>query len=96
MTQDDVIRELDIQPPREVAWTSKSGRLMDDEGDRIDERETVPYTWALGPYGSWVVTVEDATVTIREHDTWEEGRSFRLGRVATWKPGWGFALRENT
>lgn len=56
MTRDEVLAELEINPPIEIAWTSKDGTIRDDDGDSIDERQTEEYVWALGPFGSWPET----------------------------------------
>lgn len=84
-----LVREF---PAREVVHTSKTGRLLDDEGNKIDERETVPWTYALGPFGSWPVTMADVDKVFGEHANtkWLYGESPRLGPVVCWKNGWGF------
>lgn len=94
MTPEEVLAALDVQDAIPVAWTSKDGTLRDDDGDAIDRRQTVPYVWALGPFGSWPTTLEDARKEIGEPEEWFTGDSFRLGCVATWKPGWGFQIKD--
>lgn len=84
---------LDVQPARVVAMTAKSGTLLDDEGDSIDPRQTVPWVWALGPFGSWPERLEDAVANLLKQTDFTTGRSFRLGRVVTFKPGWGYAAK---
>jgi hypothetical protein len=85
---------LKVYPPKAVAYTSATGRPMDDEGNEIDPREAVPWTMALGPFGSWPCTVEDAEKDFAAHPKWYTGESFRLGYVVVHRQGWGYAAVE--
>ncbi len=93
ITSEQARRLLCIQDPIEVAWTSRDGTLRDDDGDPIDERQTVPWVMKLGPFGSWPSTVEDAEKDFIEHANkdWWLGESFRIGTAVVWKTGWGYA-----
>lgn len=94
MTPAEVLAELEVCAAVPVAWTSKDGALRDDEGSRIEPAQAERHTYALGPFGSWPVTMTEAEADIRQHPEWTEGRSIRLGRVAAYKSGWGYSLRE--
>lgn len=91
--RETAIELLDVQPARVVAMTAKSGTLLDEDGDTIDPRQTEPWVWALGPYGSWPETLVAAIARLNEHEVFGVGRSIRLGRVVIFKPGWGFAAK---
>lgn len=94
MTPAEVLAELEVCAAVPVAWTSKDGTLRDDGGGSIEPAEAGRHAWALGPFGSWPVALADAEADIRQHPEWTEGRSIRLGRVAVYKSGWGYSLRE--
>lgn len=83
-----------IYDPIPVVHTSKTGKLIGDEGDTIDERQTVPWTMALGPFGSWFSTVEQAERDFAKYDQWYYGKSLRLGWVVVYKSGWGYQAVE--
>lgn len=85
---------LQIYKPREVAHVSKAGKFLDDDGSEIDKRQTVAWTMALGPFGSWPSTVEDADKDFTEHAEWWYGQSFRLGWVVVYRNGWGYQAVE--
>lgn len=91
--RETAIELLDVQPARVVAMTAKSGTLLDDDGDSIDPRQTVPWVWALGPFGSWPERLEDAVANLLKQTDLTTGRIFRLGRAVLYKPGWGYAAK---
>ena len=84
---------LDVQPPIPVAHTSKTGRLLDDEGEQIPECQTVPWVLAFGPFGMWPTTVEDAEKHFAAHAEWVYGESLRIDHVVVYKRGWGYAAK---
>ena len=92
VTKDEAVEVLAVNPPIEVAWTSKNGKLRDDDGNEIDERQTVPWVWALGPYGSWPMTVEDALKNISSSDVLAIDESWRIGWTVYWLDWWGCAV----
>ncbi len=94
LTREQARELIVVREPQEVAWTSKDGTLRDDDGDPIDERCTVPHTWALGPFGSWPATMEDVEKDLAAHDVWHYGESMRLGPVVVYKQGWGYSAKE--
>lgn len=89
---------LDIREPTPVGFTSEDGKFYEgdhaDSWEEIDARETVPWVMALGPFGSWPSTLEDAEKDFAAHPEWYYGVSFRLGNVVVWKQGWGYAAKE--
>lgn len=93
MTADEAIVMLDVQPAIEVAWTSKDGTKRDDSGRAIDKRQTVPWVWAEGPFGTWPETLEDAVARLRESRRLSVAASFRLDRSVWYGQGWGYAAR---
>ncbi len=93
MTADEAIALLDVKPAIEVAWTSKDGTKRDDDGDAIDERQTVPWVLAEGPFGTWPETLEDAVAKLRACTAFVVGPSLRVGRIVRFEPGWGYAAR---
>lgn len=95
LTADEAIALLDIQPATEVAWTSKDGTKRDDDGNAIDERETVPWVRADGPGDdTWPETLECAVANIRAAESLEACRSLRFDGWAVWyKPCNCYALR---
>jgi hypothetical protein len=94
MTPAEAIAALDVQDPVPVAWTSKDGTLRDDDGGTIDTRQTEPWVWALGPFGSWPETAAAARADINAHPEWRLGKSLRIGWCVTHKPGWGYGAKE--
>lgn len=84
---------LRVEEPQKVAFTNSKGKHFDDDGNHIDKREAVPHVYALGPFGSWPTTLEDAEKEFAKHDEWFYGKSFRLGHVVIWDTGWGFAAK---
>ena len=85
---------LKVYEPIPVAHTSQSGKLLDDEGTEIDQRQTVPWVMALGPFGSWPTTLSDAEADFEEHAEWFTGRSIRVGFAVCYKQGWGYQADE--
>lgn len=85
---------LDVQPAREVAWTSKDGTLRDDDGDAIDPRQAVPWVWAIGPFGTWPETAESAIVALECASSIQLSRSMRTNGPAVFvRAGWGYAAK---
>ena len=93
MTPAEALALLDIQPPREVAWTSKDGTLRDDDGDKIDPRQAEPWVWALGPFGSWPETAEEAKREIAASEVWRHVDTLRIGWAIVRASGWGFGAK---
>lgn len=93
MTAEEARTLLDVQEPIPVAWTSKDGTKRDDDGNRIDERQTVPWVWALGPFGTWPETLDAAEHDLRNEPEWWHGESYRLGWVVVYKRGWGYSAK---
>lgn len=91
--RETAIELLDVQPARVVAMTDEGGTLLDKDGGAIDPRQTVPWVMALGPFGSWPARLEEAIADLQGHTNFETTRSFRVGRVVLYKPGWGFAAK---
>lgn len=58
---------LDVQPAREVAFTSRDGTRRDEDGASIDARQAEPWVWALGPFGSWPVRLDEAVAKLQAH-----------------------------
>ena len=94
LTSAEARKLLKVYPATPVAFTTKSGKLLDEYGDEIDERETVPHTMALGPFGSWPCTLEDAEKDFAAHPNWYDGESMRVGYSVVWKQGWGYAATK--
>jgi len=91
MTPEEALKLLDVHEPIEVAWVSKDGTKRDDNGEAIDERQTVPWVWALGPFGSWPVTLDKAMEKFDDESLdWCHLRSIRLGPVVCYELGWGY------
>jgi hypothetical protein len=91
--RETAIALLDVQPARVVAITTADGTLFDEDGDAIDQRQTVPWVMALGPFGSWPARLEEAIADLQGQTDFATGRSFRLGRVVLYKSGWGYAIK---
>lgn len=92
--RETAIALLDVQPARVVAMTTTTGTPLDEDGNIIDERQTVPWVMALGPFGSWPERLEDAIAKLGAHTSFETKRSFRVGRVVLYKlDWWGYAIR---
>lgn len=91
--RETAIALLDVQPARVVAMTTTTGTPLDEDGNIIDERQTVPWVMALGPFGSWPARLEEAIADLQGQTDFATGRSFRLGRVVLYKPGWGYAIK---
>lgn len=91
--RETAIALLDVQPARVVAMTTTTGTPLDEDGNIIDERQTVPWVMALGPFGSWPARLEEAIADLQGQTDFATGRSFRVGRVVLYKPGWGFAAK---
>lgn len=85
---------LDVQPARVAAFVARDGKKRDEDGGVIDDRQTEPWVWALGPFGSWPCTVAEATATLRQHTTFATAESIRIGRVVLFKDEWGFAAKS--
>jgi hypothetical protein len=91
--RETAIALLDVRPACVVAMTDLDGKLLDEGGSIIDERQLVPWVWALGPFGSWPERLEDAIGKLGARTGFETTRSFRVGRVVLYKPGWGYAIK---
>ena len=84
---------LDVQPACPIAMTNKDGRHFDEDGDEIDARQTEPWVWALGPFGSWPCTLREAMEKLRAHTQFATIESLRIGRAVVYQQGWGFAAK---
>ena len=94
MTADEARALLDVQEPIPLAWTSKDGTPRDDDGDAIDHRQTVPWVWAVGPFGSWPETMAVVEGLLTAHKEWFHAQTIRIGRAVMYDPPWGFAAKE--
>lgn len=82
--------------------TSEKARLLlivhppvtDNGGDEINERQTVPWVWALGPFGSWPCTLKEAEEDFATYTTWNYGKCLRLRSAVTFKSGWGYGATK--
>ena len=83
-----------VLEPIPVLMRNSKGNPLDDDGRKIDERCLAPWTWALGPYGSWPCTVEDALEDFTEERPWFVASSMRLGPVVSYRDGWGYATKQ--
>lgn len=94
MTNVEARKLLKVWPAKAVSFTTKSGKLLDDEGDPISDVQTVPHVLALGPFGSWLCTLEEAEKDFANHENWYDCQSFRVGYAVVYKQGWGYAAKE--
>ena len=65
-----------------------------DEAD-ADDRQKGPWTFALGPYGSWPEKLSDAETVFETETHWRLCQSLRLGPVVIYKAGWGYSASED-
>lgn len=96
MTNTEARKLLKVNAAIPVAFAAKNGKLFDHNGHEIDPRQSVPWVWEFGPFGSWPCTLEDAEKDFAEQPQWFDGDSWHLGYVVKYKQGWGYAAsKEN-
>ena len=94
LTREEARAMLKVWPPVVVAFTADNGRIFDADGNELDARQTVPHVLALGPFGSWFSTLEDAEDDFAREPAWFAGKSFRVGYAVVYEQGWGYAANK--